>query len=68
MERMVTRSPQDSTLVTTEAVESHVVFRKDYYNIYLLNYPSDKVNYYVYSLIEVLCFQCKFLIWDDFRK
>ena len=62
------RSPHDSTIKTNEAVTIHVVFRKDYYDKYVLDCLSDKINYYVYSLIEVLCFQCKFLTWDDFRK
>ena len=70
MERMVLRAEQDSTILmgNTATVASHVEFRDDQSAHYSYDCRVANISHYVYSLIEVLCYQCGFLSWDDFRK
>ena len=66
MEKMVVRAAVDSTIMMRDtAVDNHIEFRKELIDKYMYQCTLDKISYYVYSLIEILCFQCGFLGWDD---
>ena len=66
MEKMVVRAEVDSTIMMRDtAVDSHVTFRKELINKYMYQCTVEKIPYYVYSLIEILCFQCGYFSWND---
>jgi hypothetical protein len=71
MEKMVKRSERNATIEMTvvSPQEQHHVFNKELCHQYCYNECSmDKVSYYVYSLLEAICFQCGFFTWEDIRE
>ena len=67
-EKMVLRSTMDSTILTSDATVSHVEFRRDMIGKYIFECKPSNMAYYVYSLLEVLCYQCGFFSWDQIRE
>ena len=47
------------------AVDNHIEFRKELNDKYMYQCTLDKISYFVYSMIEILCFQFEFLGWED---
>ena len=69
MEKAIVRSTLDSTIMMNIAVtENQFEFRKDYIDKYIYKCKEENKHFYVYSLLEVLCFQCGFFTWDEIRK
>ena len=68
MERMVVRSEDSTIMLRKPTAPSHVVFRRDCYNDYNYDCSTSKIAYYVFSLLELLCVQCGYLTWADFRE
>ena len=69
MERMVVRATRDSTILTSDpTITSHVVFNKDYLNKYRYDCKEENMSHYVYSLLEVLCWQYGFYSYEDIGK
>ena len=69
MEKMVMRSTLDSTIMMNDsAAEVSTDFKRELVAKYNYDSSVEKFPYYVYSLLEVICFQCGFFSWDEIRK
>ena len=49
----------------TWSEENEKWFKK---NIFSYDSNMDKIQGYVYSLVEAICFQCGFFSWEELRK
>ena len=70
MEKMVIRA-EDASIVMNIVVplkDKHTNFNKDLVDKYNFECKKEKISYYVYSLLEAICFQCGFFTWEDLRK
>ena len=70
VEKMVVRRAMDSTIMMNDNSLSHVEFRKDKAMLqkYIYECKDNSLPYYVYFILEVLCYQCGFFSWDQIRK
>ena len=69
MEKMVVRSTLDSTIMMNDSTaEVSSDFKRESIAIYNYDSNEEKIHYYVYSLLEVICYQCGFFNWDEIRK
>ena len=69
MEKMVVRSTLDSTIMMNDSTaEVNADFKRESIAIYNYDSNEEKIHYYVYSLLEVICYQCGFFSWDEIRK
>lgn len=69
MEKAIVRSTLDSSIMMNVTVpENQFVFTKDFIDKYIYECKEENKHFYVYSLLELLCFQCGFFTWDEIRK
>ena len=69
MEKMAVRSTLDSTLIMNDTTtEVSVDFKRNSIEKYSYDSSMDKIQGYVYSLVEAICFQCGFFSWEELRK
>ena len=69
MEKMVLRSNLDSTIIINDtATEVSTEFKRELIDKYNYDCSEAKIQHYVYSLLEVICFQCGFFSWEEIRK
>ncbi len=69
MEKMAVRSTLDSTLIMNDTTtEVSVDFMRNSIEKYSYDSSMEKIQGYVYSLVEAICFQCGFFSWEELRK
>jgi hypothetical protein len=70
MEKMVIRSEDASIVmnVVVPAKDKHTIFNKDLIDKYNFECKTEKMPYYVFTLLEAICFQCGFFTWEDICK
>ena len=70
MEKMVIRSEDASIMmnVVIPAKDKHTIFNRDLCDKYNYECKTEKLSYYVYSLLEAICLQCGFFTWEEIRK
>ena len=69
MEKMVVRSTLDSTIMMNDSTaDVSADFKRKLVAKYNYDSNEEYIPYYVYSLLEVICFQCGFFSWDEIRK
>jgi len=69
MEKMAVRSTLDSTLIMNDtSTEVSVDFMKNSIEKYNYDSSMDKIQGYIYSLVEAICYPCGFFSWEELRK
>ncbi len=70
MEKMVIRSEDASIMmnVVIPAKDKHTIFNRDLCDKYNYECKTEKISYYIYSLLEAICLQCGFFTWKEIRK
>ena len=70
MEKMVIRSEDASIMmnVVIPAKDKHTLFNRDLCDKYNYECKTEKISYYIYSLLEAICLQCGFFTWEEIRK
>jgi len=69
MEKMAVRSTLNSTLITNDTTtEVSVDFTRNSIEKYSYDSSMEKIQVYVYSLMEGICYQCGFFSWEELRK
>jgi len=70
MEKMVIRAENASIMINVviPAKDKHTIFNRDLCDKYNYECKTEKIAYYVYSLLESICLQYVFFTWEEIRK
>jgi len=69
MEKMAVRPTLVSTIImNNKTTEVSVDFMRDSIHKYSYDSNMDKIQGYVYSLVEGICYHCGLFSWEELRK